>query len=150
MASIFLQDPIYITVQQVIDSTSKAWLASLPSDDIKQLIYMAQREIDMYIVNTFRPKFDSSQEFLFPVLNDELSYLPNILTEATLYVVEQLFVSWDTVTWNVGTWNILEEKTWPHTVKFDKSQIPAGFLIPNVAIKLLDSLKNIFIWQALV
>ena len=148
MASIFLQDPIYITVQQVIDSTSKPSIAILPADDIEQLIYKAQREIDAYLVATFRPKFDESQEFLFPVNNDSVSYIPSILTEATLYVVEQLYLLWDVITTSVGLWDVLEEKTWPHTIKYDKSWLPTWLYIPDIAIKLLDNLKNIFRWQS--
>jgi hypothetical protein len=102
MASIFLKDPIYITVQQVRDSTSKPDIVTLTNDQIKVLIYKAQREVDAYINSTFRPQFEESQEFLFPVLKDELSYLPDILTEATLYVVEQVYVSGDTVSSSVG------------------------------------------------
>ncbi len=97
MANIFQQTPVYITAQDVIDSTSKPALAALTVAEIEVLITKAQREVDTYLCRTFRPPYEEDQGFLFPVLKDEMSYLPQEITEATLYVVEQVFVSGDTV-----------------------------------------------------
>jgi len=49
MANIFLNEPVYITAQQVKDSTSKPAIISLTDDEIKVLIYKAQREVDSYL-----------------------------------------------------------------------------------------------------
>ena len=97
MANIFQQTPVYITVQDVIDSTSKPALAALTVAEIEVLVTKAQREVDAYICSTYRPPFEEDQDFLFPVLKDEISYLPKEITQATLYVVEQVFASGDTV-----------------------------------------------------
>jgi hypothetical protein len=59
MASIFQKVPVYITAQEVIDSTSKPALALLTVAEIEVLIYKAQREVDAYLVATFRPAFVS-------------------------------------------------------------------------------------------
>lgn len=149
MANIFLQEPIYITVQQVKDSTSKPAILLLSDDDIKILIYKAQREVDSYIWYTFRPSFDSSQEFLFPVLKDKVSWLHTLLTEATLYVVEQVFESWDTISSSFGWGDVLEEKTGPHTIKYSEGSTISWLIIPDIAKKLLDQFKNIFTWQVI-
>ena len=149
MASIFLNDPVYITVQQVKDSTSKPALASLTDDEIKVLIYKAQREVDSYLWHTFRSPFVDNQEFVFPVLKDEVSYLPLWITEATLYVVEQVFISWDTINASLGGWTVLEEKTWPHTIKYAEWSVISWLLVPDLAKKLLDEYRNSFTWQYL-
>jgi hypothetical protein len=146
MASIFQKVPVYITAQEVIDSTSKPALALLTVAEIEVLIYKAQREVDAYLVATFRPAFVSWQEFLFPVLKDWVSFLPDILKEATLYVVEQIFVSGDTISSSVWWWDVLEEKTWPHTIKYSEGSIISWLLIPDIAKKLLDQLRNAFTW----
>ena len=149
MANIFLNEPVYITVQQVKDSTSKPAIVSLTDDEIKVLIYKAQREVDSYLWATFRPPFDSNQEFIFPVLKDSLSYLPIWITEATLYVVEQVFISGDTISASVWGGEVIEEKTWPHTIKYWEWTVVSGLLIPDIAKKLLDEYRNSFTWQYL-
>jgi len=146
MASIFLQDPIYITVQQVKDSTSKSWLASESDDNISILIYKAEKQIDNYLQCAIYKKFVSTQELFFPVLDpeDDSSLLPSDITEACLYVVEQLYINWDTISaWN--GWAIKKEVMWPHTVEYvTESEIDS---IPNDAQLLLDNWKNIFIYN---
>ena len=146
MASIFLKDPVYITVQEVIDSTSKPALAALTSDEIKILITKAQREVNAYICRTFRPSVDVDQDYLFPVLKEEVSYLPEELTEATLYVVEQVFVSGDTVN-TTNPWITLKmEKLWPRSYEYER-ETAIWVLIPDIAKKLLEKFKNRFLGQ---
>jgi len=149
MANIFQQTPVYITAQDVIDSTSKPALAALTVAEIDVLITKAQREVDSYICRTFRPPVEEDQDFLFPVIKDEVSYLPKEITEATLYVVEQVFASGDTV--GMTPWYIVKsEKSWPDSVSFDRAtNAEFGSLVPDIARKLLEKFKNRFAGQRL-
>jgi len=92
MANIFQQVPVYITADDVRDSTSNTALQALTNPEIEVLITKAQGEVDGYICRTFRPPFEDTQDYLFPVLKDDVSYLPMEITQATFYIVEQLFV----------------------------------------------------------
>ena len=83
----------------------------MSDDDVKVLIYKAQREVDTYLGATFRPPFEEDQDFLFPVEKDDASYLPTGITEATFYVVEQVYESGDTVSGNISQGDIIEETT---------------------------------------
>ena len=146
MASIFLKTPVYITVQEVKDSTSKTGIASLTNDQITVLIYKAQRQIDAYLVQTFWDSLDSEQEFIFPVSKDDLSYLPAWIKEACLYVVEQLYEAWDTVS-KSSTLDIKRETMWPRTIEYKDKWYNDYLYIPDIAKSLLDEFKNNFIKQ---
>jgi hypothetical protein len=98
MANIFQQTPVYITADDVRDTTSNLDLKALTNAEIEVLITQAQREVDAYVSRTFRPPFVDTQELIFPVSKDDVSYLPAEITEATFYIVEQLFLLDGTVT----------------------------------------------------
>jgi len=120
----------------------------IPSDDsLKILIYKAEKEIDAYLWSTYRPVYDETQLFLFPVLKEDVSYLPDDIKEATLYTVEQVYVSGDTVTASIGGGSVIEEKTGPHTIKYAEWVNVTLNIIPNIAKKILDEYKLIYFWQ---
>lgn len=111
MANIFAKDPVYISLQDVKDSTSKPSLAALVDsdpDDVKELIYKAQLAIDAYI-NPY-PKYSAYGDTrLFPISVDNESVMPDDIKIATLYMVEQLYVNGDTITGETRT--VKSEKT---------------------------------------
>lgn len=149
MANIFQQTPVYITAQDVIDSTSKPALAALTVAEIEVLITKAQREVDAYLCRTYGTPYEEDQDFLFPRLFEWEYWLPKEITEATLYVVEQVFVSGDTV--GMTPWYIVKsEKSWPDSVSFDRAtNAEFGSLVPDIARKLLEKFKNRFAWSKL-
>ena len=72
MTNIFAQDPVYITIQELKDSTSKSEIGALNDEEIKELIYKAELIIDDYIV-TFWEKFEETQPFIFPIKDLSIS-----------------------------------------------------------------------------
>jgi hypothetical protein len=80
MTSIFLQEPRYITVKEVMDSTEKPKIALLNDDDIKVLIYKSELAIDKYM--NFKADVEAMTEY------EEQDY-----KIATLYCVEQVFTN---------------------------------------------------------
>lgn len=138
MASIFVQDPVYISVQDVKDSTSKTWLAALTDNQIKSLIYKAQLAIDSYIGDSPRyPVYADWQTWLFPIAVDDVSTIPQDIKIATLYTVEQLYVNGDTITVEQA---IKAETTWPHSVAYAEF----GYkYIPNEALAILNRYRTI-------
>jgi len=98
MTNIFTQDPIYITVASVRDSTQKPAIISLSDDAIKKLIYQAQLEVDNYIETPKFAQYDEEQDWLFPIFDkDEASIIPNDVKVATLYTIEQIYENGDAI-----------------------------------------------------
>ncbi|HPO05594.1 MAG TPA: hypothetical protein PLQ36_00625 [Candidatus Gracilibacteria bacterium] len=95
--NIFVKDPVYISLQDLKDSTSKEGIKGLTDDELKVFITKAQIAIDNYIVS-YGEKYVSTQDNIFPI-KDELvdSLVPSDITYATLLVVEQLYENGDTV-----------------------------------------------------
>jgi len=150
MTNIFQQTPVYITADDVRDSTSNTDLQALTNAEIEVLITKAQREVDTYICKTFRPPFEDTQSLIFPVSKEDVSYLPTEITEATLYIVEQLFALGDTVWWSLPYETITSEKIWPRSYNYwDDDKARVWFMIPDIALKLLAKYKNRFTGQSL-
>jgi len=153
MPNIFLLDPVYITIAQIDDTTSKAWLIALTDDEKKVLITKAQNIIDWYIWS-YWTKFDEDQANIFPIEDEDwASELPLDITTATFYTVEQLFESWDLISWAVSSsnwWAVTQEKTWDRTVSYSSDATSTTnnalkFLwIPPEAENILKKYKNIF------
>lgn len=150
MANIFLREPVYITVDQIKDTTSKAWLIALTDDEIKVLISRSEDLIDNYIVSYWVP-FDESQTLIFPVNENWVSTLPSDITTATFYTVEQLFENWDTITGSTSSWSwaISSEKTWDRTVSYDvgtstTNNVLKSLWLPPEVISILNNYKKQF------
>lgn len=153
MASIFLKTPVYITVQEVKDSTTKTWLIALSDDNIKILITKAQEMVDNYIIS-YWTKFDESQTLIFPIDVDWVSTIPEDIKIATFYTVEQIFENWDTIKGSVTTtwtWAISSEKTWDRTITYDvgtsttEISNTAALWLPNEALIILKKYRQTFI-----
>lgn len=117
MSSIFDLTPIYITIEEIKSTTSNTQLQSENDSVIKSLIYRAQRHIDDFLVK-YWSKFDDTQEFIFPIDNDWVSYIPKDIKESAFYIVEYLYIEskkdtsmyWD---------NIKSISEWDTSITFD-------------------------------
>lgn len=117
MSSIFDLTPIYITIEEIKSTTSNTQLQSESDSVIKSLIYRAQRYIDDFLVK-YWSKFDDTQEFIFPIDNDWVSYIPKNIKESAFYIVEYLYIEskkdtsmyWD---------NIKSISEWDTSITFD-------------------------------
>lgn len=149
MASIFNQVPVYISVQEVIDSTSIADLSSF--SDITTLINKAQINIDAYIRQT-RWVWEATQQTIFPIqfINeywDKVLEVPYDIKVATLYTVEYLFENWQDMT--NSQYSIQSEREWQVAVSFWPERESTKWLgIPSIALSLLNKRKNVFYYQS--
>jgi len=119
MANIFIQDPIYITIEELSDGTTNSLIAWASNDDKKKLITESQDIIDQYIWS-YPTKVDVDQTYIFPTIND---WIPLNIKKATILLCENLadwwFLSWKAYDKSSSNWNIVVEKYWPHSVTFD-------------------------------
>ena len=151
MTSIFLREPTYITVQQVKDSTQKPAIALLSDDDIKELICKTEDSIDTYIWS-YWTKFNETQSLIFPVDVDGVSTIPRDITVATLYTLEQIYISWDIISSANTSWgDVVQEKTWDRTIVYSEGTTSDNTLqimwIPTQAMVLLKKYKQLFFKQ---
>ncbi len=148
MTNIFLPDAeeiVYITVQDVKDSTSKAEIAALTDAEIQELIYKAEVDIDEYIWPFAAPYVDW-QPFVFPIEDSEW-IVPNDINIACLYTLEYIYVLWDTITsWWTSWWAVIEESIWDHKVKYSEwvTASSSGLKIPKEAKSLLSKYRQTF------
>ena len=149
MASLYLQDPIYVTEVELKDTTTVAGIQALSTSDTNILIYQSQLMIDSYLKKTWDLKYNSSQDFLFPIKNkDWNSEIPKEVKIATVLVCEFIFANWlDTGKINQ---DIQSEKTWPRSITlFDIDKSLVWLSIPKFAMQLLSKYKNVFYRQYL-
>jgi len=118
MANLFTWTAVYVSIQDVKDSTNKAWIIALTDVEIQELIYKAQYRIDNYIWNYWTPYVDW-QEFIFPVMKDDVSYIPTDIKQATIFVIEQIFENGDTIQVVNPWWQIISQKLWDRSISFD-------------------------------
>lgn len=88
-------DPVYITAQDVIDSSDIADLIALPASEIEELITKAQDAIDAYLQCIEGVPFDESQNWLYPIQDpDDVTQplIPRNIQIATLMTVENIFL----------------------------------------------------------
>jgi len=146
MNNLFIEDPIYITIQDLKDSTNKTWIASLTDNQIKRLIYEAQFAIDDYILH-YWTKYSESQSFIFPTQDEDwnIEVIPNDIKIATVYVCEQIFESWDTV--SSTYWEVTEEVAGDRRIKYTSWTRNVLKTIPDKAKIYLEPYRNIFYRQ---
>lgn len=154
MANLFVQDPVYITIDEIKDTSSKAWLITLSDDELKVLITKAQQLVDNYIIS-YGEKYNEDQAYIFPTKDsNENGLLPNDITVATFYIIEQLYESGDLISGAVSTtswWAITNEKVWDRSVSYSSDTTTTTnnhlkFLwIPPEAESILKKYRNIFI-----
>jgi len=118
MANLFTWTAVYVSIQDVKDSTNKAWIIALTDVEIQELIYKAQYRIDNYIWSYWTPYVDW-QEFIFPVMKDDVSYIPTDIKQATIFVIEQIFENGDTIQVVNPWWQIISQKLWDRSISFD-------------------------------
>jgi hypothetical protein len=138
---------VYLSVAEVKATSKKAWLVASSDNAIKELIYKAELTVDRYI-QSYWTKYVSTQPFIFPALVNDVSFLPNDLKIATLYIVENLYEAWDTITWDTKwTWNLTQESAWDYLVKYQEVKNTNLNIekIPQEAKAILKKYRKIFL-----
>lgn len=136
-----INNAIYVTIDDVKDTTDISGLASESDSNITRFITEAQSIIDSYI-EYFWTKYVSTQEFIFPIYNDDgESEIPNDIKIATVYIVEDIYLTWvpDVASGN----DIKREKVGDHEVEYLDTNDNIKF-IPEKAKVLLDAYVNNF------
>ena len=97
MASIFDKEPVYITLTEARESS---WILDPISEStLKELIYKSELIIDAFIIR-YGEKFNSSQEFIFPIKWDNSeSLIPNDIKIACLKISEYLSTGSNVKNW---------------------------------------------------
>ena len=134
-----LSNPVYVTKTDIKDTTN---ISELKWDNnIDRYITEAQYIIDSYIL-TFWSKFDIEQKEIFPIKDyDWTSVIPDDIKLATIYIVEDIFLSWIPT---VASWNdIVSEKVGDHSVSYSKDT-KSELYIPEKAKNILDQYRTIF------
>lgn len=145
MTNLFIQEPIYISLEDLTDSTVKDEIKTLSDNDKKKLIYESQKIIDAYIVSYWE-KFEESQEFLFPIMDWDNPLIPNDIKISTVYVCEKIYEVWDNISNESNIWNVRKEVAWDYSIEyFTKTYWNVNEIIPDKAKYLLDKYKSSFI-----
>jgi len=143
MTNITLQTPVYVTIDDVRDTSKKTSLIAESDDTISELIYRSQIVIDRYI-GAYGTPFVSTQDWIFPVDVDWVSTIPDELKLATIWVVEKLYVNGDTITgWTAG-WAVVEERLWESKIKYSEGTVTTSEEIPDIAKKILRKYRRTF------
>jgi len=147
MTNILDIEPVYITVQDVRDSTTNTTLAWLTDTEIKGLIYQAQIMIDTYLGQVFYESLEE-QEFIYPLYSEDANwdaiwYIPKEIPLATLYTVDYLCSNG--IDKSNSQYDIQSETSWPRSVTFwDVVTDSKGLSLPSSAMAILSTLKNRF------
>lgn len=88
-----LDNPVYVTEQDVFDTTERDDLQNETSDIINKLIVKAQYVIDGYL-NSYGEPFEETQQFIFPIKDEDGNEsIPQGIKIATVYIIENLYDS---------------------------------------------------------
>ena len=146
-----LDDPIYVTWQDVLDTTTIAGLIALLTwtpTAADGWITQAQRIIDNYIGRYGTP-FDEDQTFVFPVEDDDgASLIPIDIQLATIQIVEMLYLQGDTTLSSLSTQKVKSEKNIWRSVTYEDSATTETIQVPQKTQNILNNYKgNLFTWQ---
>jgi hypothetical protein len=113
MTNLFIEEPTYITVQELKDSST--WELSLTSDDnIKIYIVKAHILIDS-LIWSYWTKVSETQKYIFPTIND---WIPLSIKKATILLSESLYKN----RFNLDKfYNIQQEQRRWNSVTYDNS-----------------------------
>jgi len=145
-----LNNPVYITATELIDSTLNIELKALDTATIEQYITEAQMIIDSYIWCYWTP-YEDTQQYIFPINNDWVAYIPNDIKIACVYIVEDIFVTWPAT--SSSEWRIKSETTGDHSWSYDyagvENKSSSLAFIPDKAMKILSRYKRLFYKQVI-
>jgi len=136
MANIFTSQSIsYITIDEVRESTLKGDLIGLDDDGIKTLIVKSEKLVNDYL--WYKVDVASSD-------NDTIQDIK----VATLYIVEQIFENWDSI--SMQTDSVVSESTGDRSVTYESNKDDSIILwIPKNAITILGQYRKNFYRQVI-
>ena len=144
MTNLLATTPVYVTAQDVKDTTNVTDLKTELDADINRRINEAQQIVDDYIIH-FWEKYDEDQANIFPIKDDNWSSLiPNDIKVATIYVVESVYLTWAPTTGASSWWDIKSEKVWDHTITYTEWTSWSVELMSEKAKQILDNYKQVF------
>ena len=138
MVNLFIQEPIYITIQELKDSSNNQDIKLSTNDDnLKILISKAQDVID-YIIWDYWIKLLSTQNNIFP---EKTLWVPLNIKKACILLCDNMYVwwvlSWWAYNWNI--WNIKSETyRWTSVQYFDTWEILKNQFADNEVMLYLN------------
>ena len=130
MANIFLEEPIYISENELKESTKDIWLQWVNNTDIdnrKILIRKAEIIIDS-VIWSYWIKVNLEQRNIFPVL---IELIPINIKKVTILLCEWLYQWWELEAWInwPKKWSMVKsEKYWLHVVEYQEEIIVTNSL----------------------
>lgn len=136
-----LTNAVYLSAQDVKDTTQLTTLAALTDAVVVRLIDEAQGLVDAFLECVYGTAYDPTQTTLYPIVDTSgASYIPKDVRLATLYVVEHLHLLGDpTLDSNLGR-ELIVEKVGDHSVEYSESRGDA--FMPEKAMRLLASYRK--------
>lgn len=157
MTNLFVQDPVYISIENLRDSTTNEDIKAdspvvVTDEDLKILIWKAQDIIDA-VIFVYWDKNSETQTTIFPIKNTDWSdntEIPIDVQKATILLVENLYEWWVLDGWAYGVWSqwIIKSETsrW-HTISYFSWWSSATdineFLNDEILIYLRDYILNL-------
>jgi len=138
-----LNDPIYITVQELKDSSP---LINDTTPNPESLITQAQYAIDGYIGSYGLPEEDG-QPFIFPTTE----WMPDDIKVATVMVCDFLYMSGQSLA-TMQWLKVKSESNMSRSVVFESAKVNKNDLISQIpvnAMSILRKYKNNFISQVI-
>ena len=154
MANIFETSPVYISIENLRDSTTNEDLKDInqvTDENVSILIWKAQDIIDNLIWDYWIPNIEN-QETIFPIQNEdwtENTQIPVSIQKATLLLVENLYI-WGILNWSAyEVWfsgKVKSETSRGHTVSYFNSSSSAKnpFINDEIMIYLSPYILNIW------
>lgn len=127
-----LNNPVYVTVQDVRDTSDNSGVLALTDPEIEKYITKAQYTIDNYMYS-YGTKVDSTQQFIFPVEDEGI---PDDIKIATVYTIENLFNKGD----DISSGSIASESLWYYKINYSEG-VGEQLLTDNIT-DILDNYSN--------
>lgn len=135
MTNIFAQAPVYISIQEVLDSTSNTDIKNLWNDEVQSLIVRSENNINNYLWYAI-PMAEITDE---EVIKD--------FKFATFYMVESLYK--DSIGSNEP--QVKSEWSWDRKIEFfesaDASKFMSKYGMPDNVLTILSKYKQVFYSQ---
>ncbi|HMS90738.1 MAG TPA: hypothetical protein PKC87_00750 [Candidatus Absconditabacterales bacterium] len=137
MVNIFLEDPTYISIDDLTSSSRNSFINTAGADNEKKILIRQAEIIIDSIIKSYGVKVDPTQETIFPTVQDGI---PSNIAKATVRIVENLYVSGELEGATSGPIKgsvIKAEKFGDHSVEYQDE---------NVRVNVLQN-KNKYITQ---
>ena len=127
MSNLFVENPTYITLEEIKWSTKDDCVKKMSDENLKILIRKWEIIIDD-IIKEFWEKESPDQVTIFPTVKDQV---PLSIKKAVVLLVEWLHLWWELEVSSNGPikwWMIKQEKFWDHSITYQDEWVRSNAL----------------------